>query len=124
MTPLITSYSTSHEITREAIQRALALEPNNGYFIDSLGWAYFKKGWYEKALYELERAIAVVPDDPIMQDHLGDAYFHLRRLPEARQAWEKSLLLKPDNPAVEQKLHNVRALMEEALHGAPGLRHP
>jgi predicted negative regulator of RcsB-dependent stress response len=59
-----------------------------------------------------------------MQDHLGDAYFHLRRLPEARQAWEKSLVSKPDNPTVEQKLRNVRSLMEEALHGAPDPRRP
>jgi len=108
----------------DVIQRALVLEPDNGYFIDSLGWAFFKKGWYEKALSELERAVAVVPDDPIMQDHLGDAYFHLRRLREARQAWEKSLALKPDNPTVEQKLRNVRSQMEEALHGASGLRRP
>jgi tetratricopeptide (TPR) repeat protein len=108
----------------EIIQRALLIEPNNGYFIDSLGWAFFKKGLYEKALFELERAVAVVPDDPIMQDHLGDAYFQLRRLPEARRAWEKSLTLKPDSPAVEQKLRDVRSLMEEALHGAPGVRRP
>jgi Flp pilus assembly protein TadD len=108
----------------EVIQRALLIEPNNGYFIDSLGWAFFKKGFYEKALAELERAVAVVPDDPIMQDHLGDAYFHLRRLPEARQAWEKSLALKPDSPTVEQKLRDVRSLMEEALHGASGVRRP
>jgi len=59
-----------------------------------------------------------------MQDHLGDAYFHLRRLPEARQAWEKSMALKPDNPTVENKLREVRSLMEEALHGAPALRRP
>jgi tetratricopeptide (TPR) repeat protein len=102
----------------DAIQQALTIEPNNGYFRDSLGWAFFKKGWYDKALKELERAVAVVPDDPVIQEHLGDVYFRLRRLPEARQAWEKSLTLKPENAAVEEKLREIRALIEEAAHGA------
>jgi tetratricopeptide (TPR) repeat protein len=107
-----------------AIQRALAIEPNNGYFLDSLGWAYFQKGWYEKALQELERAITVVSDDPVIQDHLGETYFRLRRLQEAQQAWEKSLALKPGNPPIEQKLRKIRTLIEEAAHGAPNMGRP
>jgi Flp pilus assembly protein TadD len=100
------------------------LEPENGYFLDSLGWAYFKKGWYEKALDELERAITIVPDDPVIQEHLGDVYFRLRRLQEARQAWEKSLTLKPDNTAVKEKLREILALIEEAARGTPDLWRP
>ncbi|MCZ6875241.1 MAG: tetratricopeptide repeat protein, partial [bacterium] len=107
-----------------AIQRALEIEPENGYFLDSLGWAYYKNGWYEKALLELKSAVAAVPDDPVIQEHLGDVYMRLRRLRKARQAWEKSLSLKPRNIAVEEKLRKIQALMEEAGHGAPQLWRP
>jgi tetratricopeptide (TPR) repeat protein len=100
------------------IQRALAIEPTNGYFLDSLGWAYFQKGLYAKALAELNKAIEEVPDDPVIQEHLGDIYFRLSRIHEAEAAWEKSLELKAD-PAVERKLQQIRHLIEEAAHGTP-----
>ena len=43
------------------IQRALKIEPNDGFFIDSLGWVYYQKGDYSRAVEQLERAVTILP---------------------------------------------------------------
>ena len=58
----------------QLIAKALEIEPENGYFIDSLGWAYYQQGRYPEALRELQRAVERAKDDPVIFDHLGDAY--------------------------------------------------
>ncbi len=55
------------------LRQAVALRPEDGYVIDSLGWAHFKLGEYDEAVKELERAIELKPSDPTINDHLGDA---------------------------------------------------
>ena len=55
-------------------RKALELEPDNGYFIDSLGWAYYQQGRYPDALRELKRAVEKAKEDPVIFEHLGDAY--------------------------------------------------
>ena len=61
------------------IRKAVSLRPNDGYIVDSLGWAYFRLGRYEDAVRELERAIELKPEDPVINDHLGDAYWKVGR---------------------------------------------
>jgi tetratricopeptide (TPR) repeat protein len=85
------------------IGRALEIEPENGYFIDSLGWAYFRLGRIEEARQELERASALAADAVIF-DHLGDVYRRLGRNEKAREAWGRSLELDPQNDQVRAKL--------------------
>lgn len=58
----------------ELILRAVSLDPGNGAYIDSLGWAYFQLGRYEEARDQLERAAVLVPDDAVVVEHLGDLY--------------------------------------------------
>jgi tetratricopeptide (TPR) repeat protein len=53
------------------IKRALSLEPESGHIIDSLGWVYYKKGEYERAIAELEKAVQYLPEDPVVAEHLG-----------------------------------------------------
>jgi tetratricopeptide (TPR) repeat protein len=72
------------------ILKALDIEPGNGYYIDSLGWVYFQRGDYEKAVVELERAVKIVEDDPVILEHLGDAYQALKRFREALTAYRRS----------------------------------
>ena len=89
------------------IERAVALEPEAGYIVDSLGWAYFKLGDYPAAVEHLERAVELSPDDAILNDHLGDAYWRDGRRAEARFQWQRSLTLKPsaaDKATLEAKL--------------------
>lgn len=55
------------------IEKALALDPNNGYIVDSLGWVYFRLGDFPRAVKELRRALDLEASDPHIHDHLGDA---------------------------------------------------
>jgi tetratricopeptide (TPR) repeat protein len=78
-------------------KQAVALKPENGYYIDSLGWAFFKSGLLSEALAELKRAAALVGDDPVIYEHLGDIYAKQQRLSDAREAWLHALELDPSN---------------------------
>ncbi len=75
--------------------------PDSYHIIDSLGWAYYKAGNFEKALLYLERAMELESTDPIVNDHLGDVLWMLGRKREAKFQWKKSLSLKPE--PVDQK---------------------
>jgi tetratricopeptide (TPR) repeat protein len=78
-------------------KRAVALKPNNGYYIDSLAWALFKSGSFTEALTEMQRAVAIAGDDPVLFEHLGDIYAKQRNLSAAREAWLHALELDPSN---------------------------
>jgi len=56
------------------VQKALALDPDNAAYRDSLGWAYYKQGLYKKAAEELEKAVAIDDQDEIINQHLAEAY--------------------------------------------------
>ena len=80
----------------EFIKKAVKLKPDDGYIVDSLGWAHFRLGNYQKATKHLERAVELRPEDPILNDHLGDAYWRVGRTREARYQWKQALTLKPE----------------------------
>jgi tetratricopeptide (TPR) repeat protein len=93
----------------EMIKRAVGQRPDDGYIVDSLGWAYFRIGNYEEAVKQLERAIELKPEDPTINDHLGDAYWRIGRTLEAQFQWAHARDLKPDPeelPKIEQKIAN------------------
>ena len=75
--------------------------PDSYHIIDSLGWAHYKMGDFEKALLYLERAMELESTDPIVNDHLGDVLWMLGRKREAKFQWKKSLALEPE--PVDQK---------------------
>jgi tetratricopeptide (TPR) repeat protein len=78
------------------IEKAVALKPDDGYIVDSLGWAHYKLGNFKEAVRFLERAVELRPEDPVLNDHLGDALWRVAREREARFQWEQSLTLKPE----------------------------
>jgi len=73
------------------IRRAVALEPQNGAYLDSLGWVYYKMGNYDLAEENLRRASERMSNDPTVQDHLGELYQRTGRLKLAATHWERSL---------------------------------
>jgi tetratricopeptide (TPR) repeat protein len=79
------------------VEKAVELEPDSGFIIDSLGWAYFRLGRIGDAVSELERAIAIIPGDATVNDHLGDAYWAAGRKTEARFQWNHALKGNPEN---------------------------
>jgi tetratricopeptide (TPR) repeat protein len=91
------------------IKRAVDQRPDDGYIVDSLGWAYYRIGNYEDAVKNLERAIDLKPEDPTINDHLGDAYWRTGRTLEAKFQWAHARDLKPEAeelPKIEAKLQN------------------
>lgn len=71
----------------EMIEKAVAAQPQDGYIVDSLGWAFYKLGRIEDAVKTLEQAVLLRPNDAEINDHLGDAYWKAGRRLEARFQW-------------------------------------
>ena len=91
------------------IQRALKLRPDSGYIVDSLGWVYFQKGQYEKALNTLLNAAILTGEDPTIQENLGDACFKLKKYKKALQYYEEALSLDhPEETRIKEKIADVR----------------
>ncbi|MHA1517176.1 MAG: tetratricopeptide repeat protein [Alphaproteobacteria bacterium] len=96
------------------IRKAVKLKPNDGYYVDSLGWAHYRLGNMQAAVEHLERAVELRPDDPIINDHLGDAYWRVGRRLEARYQWEQALSLKPEDDLIEKINQKMATGLEEA----------
>jgi len=90
------------------VSKALEKDPNNGYYTDSLGWVFFMRGDFGRAVKELEKATKIVVDDPVILEHLGDAYGAAKRFRDALGAYEKSKGLQKDNPGLNGKIDGVR----------------
>jgi len=87
----------------EMLKKATELRENDGYIIDSLGWAYYAKKNYTKAEHFLEKAVQLLPSDPIINDHYADTLWMLNKDVQARYFW--NYILKLDN--TEQKLKDT-----------------
>jgi len=86
---------------KKMLIRAVELRPNDGYIVDSLGWALYKIGDYEEAVPVLERAAQIETQDWAINDHLGDAYWTVGRKNEARFQWRHALSLSPDEDKID-----------------------
>jgi tetratricopeptide (TPR) repeat protein len=89
------------------IKRSVEQRPDDGYIVDSLGWAYYRLGNYDEAVKNLERAVELKPVDPTINDHLGDVYWRVDRMLEAKFQWSHARDLKPEQDdlvKIEQKL--------------------
>jgi tetratricopeptide (TPR) repeat protein len=93
------------------VLEALKFKPNDGYITDSLGWVYYKKGLFKKAIAILEKAVSLVPDDPTMLEHLGDAHFKLNNKTDALKFYKLSLENKKEKEkskeTLEMKIKNL-----------------
>jgi tetratricopeptide (TPR) repeat protein len=92
----------------ELIRRAVDLDPNNGAFVDSLGWALFRLGEFEQARRHLERANQLVPLDSTILEHLGDVYVALGDSQRAREAYEQALAIND-----EENVDSLRRKLSE-----------
>lgn len=98
----------------EMIGRALQLDPNNGAYLDSLGWLYYRKGRYDEALNELLRAAQnLTRDDPIVFEHIGDTYSKLNRVPQALDFWQKAIALDPGNKLLADKIEKTKTTISK-----------
>jgi tetratricopeptide (TPR) repeat protein len=86
---------------KKMLERAVEQRPNDGYIVDSLGWALYKMGDYEEAVPILECAAQLETQDWAINDHLGDAYWRVGRKNEARFQWRHALSLSPDEDKID-----------------------
>jgi tetratricopeptide (TPR) repeat protein len=101
------------------IKRAVEQRPDDGYIVDSLGWAYYRIANHSEAVKHLERAVELKPEDPTINDHLGDAYWKVGRTLEAQFQWSHARDLKPepeDLKKIEAKLKS--GLLDETSSAA------
>ncbi len=102
------------------IQKALEIEPGNGAYLDSLGWAYYKMNRFDLAEPNLEKAAKLITGDPTIQEHLGHVYLELGKTREAQAAWEKALQEWPTAVSSEfdaEQASKLRKKLEELKSG-------
>lgn len=98
----------------ELVQRAVALDPHNGAYIDSLGWAYYRLGQYPEAREHLERAVQLAPGDPVVYEHLGDVYVALGENGKAAELYRRALQTAADDGTdQDQDLGAVQRKLDE-----------
>ncbi len=91
------------------LRKALEQKPENGYIIDSMGWLYYRKGLFEKALTLIEKAARLIPDDPVVLEHLGDVYVRLKKPGKALDAYLRAIDMKGENTeALERKIKDLQ----------------
>ena len=88
----------------EMLENAYASRSNDPYIIDSIGWAYFLVGQYEKAENFLKRAVELMPQDPIVNDHYGDILWKLNRKIQARYFWQNVLKLEETEDEMKKNI--------------------
>ena len=93
------------------IKKALELEPENGSYLDSLGWAYFKADKLDLAEQNLKRAADQLATNSVIQDHYGDVLIKRGRVEDAIAAWSRALAGDRDSidaGAIDKKIKSAR----------------
>ncbi|MEI8292658.1 MAG: tetratricopeptide repeat protein [bacterium] len=94
------------DAAEQLVRRALARSPQNGAYVDTLGWIFFQQGKYPEALTELLRAASLLEKpDAVVLEHVGDAYEKLGKSSEAVKYWQKAQTLAPDNSSLAGKIN-------------------
>ncbi|MCX7869012.1 MAG: tetratricopeptide repeat protein, partial [Terrimicrobiaceae bacterium] len=109
--------NTNLEEAEKLIRQALEAEPENGAYLDSLGWVLYRKGRFEEALaLLLQAAEKIEAPDPVVYDHIGDASQALGKKEEALLYWRKALALDPGNSSIAAKIEAATG-QAAAQHG-------
>ena len=87
------------------LRRANDIKKNDGYIVDSLGWALFKLKRYDEAKKYLQLAVRLMPSDPIINDHFGDSLWMTGNKIQARYFWEYVLKLDETKEELKNKIN-------------------
>lgn len=98
----------------QMIKLALQSDPNNGAYIDTLGWLEYRQGKFDQALMDLLRAAQkLTRDDPVVFEHIGDTFAKMNKIAQAVDAWQKALNLEPQNKNLAEKIDNAKTRMSK-----------
>lgn len=89
------------------IRKALGIKPGDGYITDSLGWVYYKRGQYRKAVKALQKAHEIAPGDQLIAEHLADACVQVNETTQAIRLYREILKSNPDKQDVLRKLESI-----------------
>jgi len=111
---------------QKMIARAVELDPQNGAYLDSLGWVYYRQNLLDQAEASLRKAIERMSSDPTVHDHLGDVYIKQGKVREAIVQWQASLNEWKSSPPAEsdseevakvsRKLENAKTRIAKESH--------
>jgi tetratricopeptide (TPR) repeat protein len=108
---ILNNYGYSLSGRRLQLQRALAmatkavaLDPNNPSYLDTLGWVYFMIGNYAEAQQYIAKAVATGGASAEVTEHLGDVYFKLGNKDKALEFWRHALNMDKDNQTLKEKI--------------------
>lgn len=111
------------EEAEEMVRRALDFDPDNGAYLDSMGWVRYRQGKFQEALDFLLKAAEHLPkDDATVFDHVGDAYAKLNNPAKALEFWQRAVLLEPENKAIAAKVEGTRTKVSQGPTAAPTSR--
>lgn len=94
---LLAEQNTQLQEALRLILRALELKPNNGYYLDSLAWVYYRLGDYQKAHTSILQALRLHPDEPVILEHYADILLKLERSEESLLIYQKALQRADNN---------------------------
>lgn len=105
----------------DMIELAVEKRPDDGYMVDSLGWAYYRLGNFQEAVRWLEKAVSLLPDESILNDHLGDAYWKVGRKREAVFQWKHARDINPEDDIIDIVLEKLEVGLDvvEARQAEP-----
>ncbi len=107
-------HDTHLDEAEQMIKLALQADPNNGAYIDTLGWLEFRQGKFDQALSDLLRAAQkLTREDPVVLEHVGDACAKLNKAAQALDAWQRALNLDPQNKKLADKIDNAKTKMSK-----------
>lgn len=101
---LLADHDRDLDEAERLIREAVQADPDNGAYVDSLGWLYFRRGRFPEAREQLERAVELTGGDAVVREHLGDCYEALKLLAQAREQYRQALVRDASNTRLRGKL--------------------
>jgi len=101
------STTDDYNYALQLAESAIAIEPENAAFLDTIGWIYYKLETYQKAEEFLEKSLSINDNNPVILEHLGDIYIKLNKTTEAINTYEKILEIDSDNQMIKNKINNI-----------------
>jgi tetratricopeptide (TPR) repeat protein len=95
------------EKAKQMVEKALSIDPDNGAYLDTIGWIYYNLGQYKEALSFIQKALNAREDSAEVIEHMGDVYYKLGQPDEARKYWEQAIEKDPQNSELKEKIRNL-----------------